>query len=51
MLIALLAIALLMLSWPRLQARVHYLPVDTAISKYFDSRVIPTGQLEGLADR
>ena len=46
-----LACALLFLSWPRLQASVRYLPVDTAISRYFDSREIPAAQLEGLVAR
>ncbi len=41
----------LFLSWPRLQASVHYLPVDTAISKYFASREIPSAQLPGLMSR
>lgn len=46
-----LSIALLGLAWPRLQASFHYLPVDTAIGKYFASREIPTAQLEGLVAR
>jgi hypothetical protein len=35
-------------AWPRLQASVLFLPVDTAIGRYFDSREIPSAQLEAL---
>jgi len=44
----LVAAALLSLAWPRLKASYHYLPVDTAIGKYFESRQIPSAQLRGL---
>lgn len=45
------AIALLTLSWPRLQASLAYLPVDTAIRNYYASREIPSAQLPGLIER
>jgi len=48
---AITASLLLVLSWPRLKASLHYLPVDTAISKYRESREIDTGQLGGLIER
>lgn len=53
-----LALACLVLSgilffaaWPRLQASLAYLPVDTALGRYFETRVIPGAQLDGLAGR
>lgn len=49
--IATAAVSLLSLSWPRLQASFTYLPVDTAIAKYFANREIPSGQLNGLIER
>ncbi len=45
------AIALLVLSWPRLQASLTYLPVDTALKNYYASREIPTLQLPALIER
>lgn len=45
------AIALLTLSWPRLQASLSYLPVDTALKNYYASREIPSQQLPGLIER
>jgi hypothetical protein len=39
---------LMSMAWPRLQAGVHFLPVDTAIRNYYDSRVIPSSQLDAL---
>ena len=42
---------LLAFSWPRLQASIHYLPVDTAISKYWETRVTNTQQLDALIGR
>lgn len=42
---------LLAAAWPRLQAGVHYLPVDTAIKRYFNSGEIPTAQLAALRER
>jgi hypothetical protein len=50
-LIALLALVtglLLVMSWPRLRASVHYLPVDTAMSNYWESRELDDAQVEGL---
>ncbi|RLA48603.1 MAG: hypothetical protein DRR42_16525, partial [Gammaproteobacteria bacterium] len=45
------ALILLSLSWPRLQASLRYLPVDTAISKYWETREADTGQLDALIVR
>ena len=42
---------LLSLSWPRLRASLRYLPVDTAISKYWETREADTGQLDALIVR
>ncbi len=42
------AAASLGLAWPRLQASYVYLPVDTALARYFASREIPSRQLEPL---
>ncbi len=42
---------LLMLSWPRLRASISYLPVDTAISKYWENREINQQQLDALITR
>jgi hypothetical protein len=42
---------LLSLAWPRLQASMHYLPVDTAIKRYYASGVLPVQQLPALAAR
>jgi len=42
---------LLALSWPRLQASIRYLPVDTAISNYWESREFDQTQLNGLIHR
>jgi hypothetical protein len=39
------------LAYPRLHASLLYLPVDTAISNYWDSGEIPLGQLKGLQQR
>ncbi len=36
---------------PRVQAGVHYLPVDTAIKRYFDSGELSGAQLPALAQR
>jgi len=51
LLVATVAGATLLLSWPRLQASVTYLPVDTAIKHYYASREIPSAQLAGLIER
>ena len=45
------AFLLLSLSWPRLQASLRYLPVDTAISKYWETREADNGQLDALIVR
>ncbi len=42
---------LLMLAWPRLRASISYLPVDTAISKYWKTREINQQQLDALIAR
>lgn len=51
LIIAVTAVVLLSLSWPRLQASLRYLPVDTALSKYRESRQVNTQQLDGLIER
>ena len=48
---AAVALFTLYLSWPRLQASLLYLPVDTAISNYWDRRETPSDQLTGLQQR
>jgi hypothetical protein len=40
-----LALALLMLAWPRLWASIRYLPVDLAIERYYAEREIPTQRM------
>jgi hypothetical protein len=45
------ACILLSLSWPRLRASVHFLPVDTAISNYWKTREVNHTQLDGLVNR
>jgi len=50
-LIGMLASILLVLAWPRMFASLRYLPVDTAISKYWESQVVDSAQLEGLIAR
>lgn len=42
---------MLFLSWPRLQASMHYLPVDTALSKYWQSGQANKPQLDALIER
>lgn len=49
--VLLVATWLLSLAWPRLQAGVHYLPVDTAIKRYYASGELPVSQLPALAAR
>jgi len=44
----LIAIATLMLAWPRLAASYRYLPVEIAIARYFSSREIPSDRLNVL---
>jgi len=43
--------ALVVFTWPRLQAGIHYLPVDTAVKRYFRSGELPSAQLDALATR
>ncbi|MEM1411525.1 MAG: hypothetical protein AAGH19_04130 [Pseudomonadota bacterium] len=43
-----LALGLLTLALPRVQASLIYLPVDTAISRYFRERTVPSAQLDAL---
>jgi len=43
-----MAIAVLMLAWPRLQASYRYLPVEFAIERYYATREIPTDRLSVL---
>ena len=45
------AFLLLSLSWPRLRASLRYLPVDTAISNYWETREADNGQLDALIVR
>ena len=42
---------LVSLAWPRLYASWLYLPVDTAIDKYYTSRENPSAQLDALQQR
>lgn len=51
LLIGVMTSILLMLSWPRLQASLRYLPVDTAISNYWKAREFDNTQLDGLIER
>jgi hypothetical protein len=46
----LLSVAVLWLSWPRLQAGFRYLPVDIAIQHYYRDQQIPTDRLTVLID-
>jgi hypothetical protein len=48
---AVVASLTLYFAWPRLQASLLFLPVDTAISNFNDSGQIPFGQLDGLQQR
>ena len=51
LLIGITASCLLTLSWPRLQASLRFLPVDTAISNYWKTREFDNTQLTGLIER
>lgn len=51
LLILLLGGFLVFLAYPRLHASLVYLPVDTAIKNYYDTREVPAAQLEGLQRR
>jgi hypothetical protein len=42
---AILASGLLLLAWPRMQASYRFLPVDLAISRYYQDREIPAHRL------
>ena len=46
-----LSLFLLWTAFPRLQASLLYLPVDTAINRYYDQGAIDTAQLPGLQQR
>jgi hypothetical protein len=48
--VSLVSVAVLALSWPRLQASFRYLPVDIAISRYHSDQQIPSDRLEVLID-
>ena len=39
------------LAWPRLHAALRYLPVDTAINRYYDTSEVRAEQLKGLQQR
>jgi len=47
-LVGFIAVALLILAWPRFLASYRYLPVDIAIQRYFSTRVIPSDRLPVL---
>lgn len=46
----LVAIAVLVLAWPRFQAGFRYLPVDIAIKRYYRDHLIPADRLPVLID-
>ena len=46
--VALVALAVLSLAWPRFQASVRYLPVERAIKQYYKTGEIPTDRLPVL---
>ena len=50
-LVALLAAVLLAISWPRLRAALHYLPVDAAINSYYLEGELPAGSHESLQQK
>ncbi len=47
-LVGFIAIAVLILAWPRFMASYRYLPVDIAVQRYFSTRVIPSERLPVL---
>jgi len=51
MLLALTAILVLTLSWPRLQASLLFLPVESAIELYWVNGDVPDTRLEALQNR
>ena len=44
-LIATLAVALMALAWPRMQASYRFLPVDLAVRNYYQEQEIPSHRL------
>jgi len=48
--VGLLAVAVLVLAWPRFQASFHSLPVDIAIKRYYIDRQIPSDRLPVLLE-
>jgi len=44
----LVALAVLVLAWPRMLASLRFLPVERAIGRYFETREIPSDRLEVL---
>ncbi len=46
-----LAAILVATAWPRLKAAWHFLPVDAAIARYYETGVVPVAQLDALAAR
>ncbi|MEE4217333.1 MAG: hypothetical protein V2I48_06980, partial [Xanthomonadales bacterium] len=51
LLVALAAISVLALAWPRLQASLHYLPVERAIDRYWLEGAIAADRMPGLQQR
>ena len=51
LIVAVVASLVLALSWPRLQASLRYLPVDTALSNYWKTRKFDNTQLPALIER
>jgi len=49
--VAAIAIGTMSLAWPRLQASLTYLPVDTAINNYYKNQQIPNQQIPELITR
>jgi len=50
-LVALLAAFLFTMSWPRLRAALHYLPVNAAIESYYRNGELPAGSREPLQQK
>jgi hypothetical protein len=46
--VALTALAILLLSWPRFQASMRYLPVELALDRYYREQEIPSNRLDTL---
>jgi len=49
--IGIAGVILLLLSWPRLQASIDFLPVDTGLSGYWESGEIKAVELDALIER